>query len=467
MGTKKSKVDQIISEIASDFVYFLMNGERYNLKSIFDKIGLTPGKMDVERLLRIHFLLTEKNEVMDIDYPGVIDFIQHLPELIRHFKTTPIKQGKLINGMVKGQVNWSKTGRERVRRYPASEADYFCEWNDRKFNVPENILLKKLLETIDSIIKNDLAVFLGEKSEWIGKWQNKSFRDVFQNILYHNVYINRVETSGAKITPRMIERVSKSTNVLYRDAAMLYKRYLALMNHEIEAKTSIDLLRTTFIIPSQDYVLFEFYWVVQILKYIESNLIEPGTHIQPRLLMPGSEVVAEWKFEKDAQDYTCKLYHNSTDGYEFSDKSGISFNDLTAEHKKQFESYARYLKVKDSLDKLKPKKRSWDWFGRPDILLEIVNTTRNTKSLYIGEVKFTENEQYAATGLKELLEYLAMARIPSNGNQFIEDVDDIHKSMKILNGWLFIDNSDFDILEDKHIQLIKYGTGFNGPIQLP
>jgi hypothetical protein len=454
MGSKQSKVEGIIEEISSHLTYYLMDGKHYDLKSPFRKLGIAPAGADLLYMLRVHFLL-EKD---------TINFVHKLQDRLRRFNTSLVKQSETLDGRVMGHVNWQRTRQERMRRYPDGEYAFFCEWNYKEYNTPENLVLKKLIEVIASIIQKELAFLLRIKDDWLEEWLDASLRAIPQSVLLRNLYVKKVDTTKMNVTDRMIERVARSRCELYRDAAARYREFVSLMHPGINQRTVVELLRTTFIRPSRDPVLFELYWVVQIMLHVEKQYSKTGIEIRPQLLKRDNRekgLVANWAINQGDKRYTCTLFHNSTGGerYEFTDKLDIEYENLPEPYRTaQGNCIARGLKVQDEFKRLLPQMRDSTWHGRPDILLEIINDATNNKVLYIGEVKFTDYEPYAATGLKELLEYMAMARESETG-RFIEDVDRLFDSPTVVRGWLFLDNVDLSIEPSKYIKVFKYHSG--------
>ena len=77
----KTPTDKLLEEISVDLNQFLKHG---NLKSFSKKIDPNLNIDNIEKLLRIHFVLTTTNK--ESNEIGVIDFIEKLPEQLRRIK---------------------------------------------------------------------------------------------------------------------------------------------------------------------------------------------------------------------------------------------------------------------------------------------------------------------------------------------------------------------------------------------
>lgn len=87
------------------------------------------------------------------------------------------------------------------------------------------------------------------------------------------------------------------------------------------------------------------------------------------------------------------------------------------------------------------------WGGRPDIVLERYRTEesgeRALDQVFIGEVKYTQNIDYAATGLRELLEYMAFVRRAAT-DEYVEAPENLLNSVDV-EGLLFVDKLEREI----------------------
>ncbi len=257
------------------------------------------------------------------------------------------------------------------------------------------------------------------------------------------MYLNRIDTDGANVTDRMINSVKKSRSQLYKEAAQLLEKYRKLMKYDIEPSEAKELLKNTFIKPDKTDVLFELYWVIKIIKNYENpkfNIIEPKNNI-----------VAEWEDSK----HKYRIYHDSTGS------QSIKFREELNERTKINEDgyLYRQKEIASKWNELRKNivgtKGSDDlWGGRPDILLEKYNKkTNKLKELFIGEVKYTRDQEYALRGLKELLEYMALVK---KENQYLENQENILESNQV-KGMVFTDRIGEEMETQDPIRIINFG----------
>ncbi|MFC1890854.1 hypothetical protein ACFLZT_00505 [Thermodesulfobacteriota bacterium] len=431
----KTSIDNMLNEISEDLNQFLKNG---NLTSFTKEIDPNLKIDNILKLLRIHFILTatKKNKV------GVINFIEQLPQRLRRIKTTVRKESEIIEGEVKGRINWQGTIRLRYNRNPSNKALFVCDKKEKNYDIAENLVLKRLLQIVHNIIYNDLNPAFKERYSWLKDWVGrKELKNVLNQLFLRNVYLKRIDLTENIVTERMINRAAKSRTILYREAAELLTRYNKLMKYDLDASEAKELLRNTFIEPDKAETLFELYWTIKIIK----QFIDP----KYQLIEPGSDTVATWKTKKNKY----KIYHNSVGNFEFKEKV-----DALSKLLKEKDNYlGRALKVFDRLEKLVGVKSGSLWGGRPDILLEKYDENDNLDSILVGEVKYTQDKGYAIQGLRELLEYLAL--IKSDGI-YIEKYDDLFSEPKKIKGALFLDfmgEDKLDIENDESVFVAMFG----------
>jgi len=434
----KATAEKLLEEIAPDFNQFLKYG---NLTSFTKEIDPNLNIDNVCKLLRIHFVLTVGR---DGESPGVIDFVKKLPERLRRIKTTVARNPELLEGRVQGRINWSRTIKHRACTNPNDKISFVCDRRETNYNIAENLVLKSLLKTIHDIVYDDLVTAFKNKYTWLRQWvKEQDLREVLDQVYHRNVYIRRVKLGNVNVTERMISRTAKSRIELYREAADLLTKYRRLMAYDLDDAEAKKVLRNTFIEPKKTETLFELYWIIRITKQFGDPtfyLIEPETN-----------AVASWK--TDGYDYT--IYHDSVGSCGFHE----TLSDL-AEHLKSRDNYlGRELKVEEKLQEMAGMESDSLWGGRPDIVLEKRDEHGKLVSVFVGEVKYTQNRRYAVQGLKELLEYMAL--IKRNG-EYLEDYENLFFSLRNVRGCLFLDHIPDKKLrisrDDPNIQVVVFGT---------
>jgi hypothetical protein len=430
----KTKPETLVDEIADDFNSYLSKGVRVG--EITGEVDPNLNIEDIEKLLRIHFVLTEGSE----QEAGVIGFVDGLREEVRRIKTTVTKDTVFLENEVRGRIDWQETIKERYRS-ASPDIGYACTQTRENYNIEENLVLKRLLSVIHEIVHDDLKPALDnpDEYEWLGRWvatdeeERENLNEVLNDVFLNNIYLQRIETDENRITDRMIESVKKSRSSLYRDAANLLDRYRRLTAQDIDTEEAASLLRNTFIRPSETERLFELYWVFRILGEYDNarfKLIEEGS----------DGVVARW--EEDGYEY--KLFHDSVGGMTFSE-------DADLEDAPDDGYFRRVVHVDNKFEDLRSEllNEGTDdglWGGRPDVLIERRDGDDELDEVFIGEVKYTRYKGYAAQGLRELLEYMVFAKESVGYVEEESDPFDFHN----VRGMLFVDsveNEDGEAVE--------------------
>ena len=140
-----------------------------------------------------------------------------------------------------------------------------CDRGERDYDLPENLVLKRLLQIIHSIIYNDLSPAFENEYEWLKQWtREKELKTILTSLFLRNIYLKRIDLTKVTVNDRMINRATASRLALYRDAASLISRYRRLMNYELDAVEARELLTNTFIKPEATSVLFELYQALSV-----------------------------------------------------------------------------------------------------------------------------------------------------------------------------------------------------------
>ncbi len=444
----KVEEKQLLNEISEDFIQFLMQG---NLLSFFKKIDPDLNIRDINKLLRIHFVLTKMNE--ESKEVGVIDFISGLRRNIRRIKTIAESKDDIFLGEIKGKINWNKTIKQKIDKFPEGNMYYVCEKKERHYEIIENLILKTLLKLIYEIVTNDLQVSLEKKYAWLIDWVSRpELKEDLKHVYLKNVYLDKIELKDIAITNRMLKKALNSRLSIYRDSAKLLLKYNNIMNFNIRKNEVKELLRNTFIRPERVEVLFELYWIIMIIRLFKV------TDLEFMIIEPGSNLIAKWK----KNNYIFKIYHDSKGNLRFSE----DLEDLFDLYNKENNYIGRKLKTIKKFNELLSKDSSKVWRGRPDIIIEKykLNSSgeEDLKAVLIGEVKYTLYKEYAKKGLFELLEYIAFVK--TDQDNYIVGLDDLFKKTLIFEdkitilGILFTDNiRSFEFEESEGIKLIKFG----------
>lgn len=453
----KTTEDALLDAVADDFHTYLRKGVR------FDRvIGAAHADLDIddlESLLRIHFVLTDADGGAGV---GVLDFMRQLESRIRRMKTTTSPVSHEHRGEVRGQIDWQGTVKTRARSGRLDEPIFVCNQPEEHYNIDENLVLKRLLTIIYEIVTDDLAYVLDnpEGYEWLAAWHDsaadsigreaESGAELLRRVYEQNVYLQRINVAGAEVTDRTIESVKRSRSQFYQDAAVLLDRYRRLLHQELESEDAREVLNHTIVAPEQTEVLFELYWIFRVLDAYDD--------VEYRVLAEHRDrpsTVATWK--TDGSRFV--LSHDATG-------ESLTFNESVGDEEIEGDGYlyrmnevlSRWQTLSE--DMLGRSRSDSLWGGRPDIVLEEYSETAGEWTLeqvFVGEMKYTQNVDYVATGLRELLEYMAFVRHATDDSAYVEGTDDVLDS-KTVKGLLFVDDLDQETLspDDEAIDIIQY-----------
>jgi hypothetical protein len=401
---------------------------------------------DLDRLLRIHFIMTRT----DAGEIGVIDFVRELPGRLQRIRTTVEPTTHRYEGEIHGRVQWNRTFAERCARSGAGSCLFVCDEIERNYETAENLVLKVIIEIIVGIVRQDLAKeFQTTAPSWLGEWApNAPMRQEFLAASSRNVYLRRIEGSADRISDAMIARALRSRLPLYRDAAALLARYRRLMRHDLDPAEARRLLAITFIQPGRIEVLFELYWVLRIVQAFRRH--SPEIRMHPIHYETGP--VAQWTLKGDRFE----LFHNSTGMHTLFESARDARQTLTS-----LDNYfGRTIASRSMYQRLIGGGSDSLWEGRPDIVIRVTRAD-GRRHLLIGEVKYTRDPGYAKQGLRELLDYVYLVR-EREYEQYVAPYEDGLFDTSDIIGCLFSDRIDSRLFEDSEtIRHLIYGEGMD------
>lgn len=375
----RGKEEELLEEI-SGYLHGYLKAGKVRVNSFLSKMNVNIANL--EQLLTIRFLLQGQT----------MTFVNDLPALLTRFKTTTTMQNETYVGEVRGQINWPETIKERLAQNYKDNTIFSTNENVRSYNTPENLVLKELLHLLYTILYKDRYIKGFENAEWFLDWQQLKVN--VKHAIQNNIYLQRVKS--APIPDRIILKTLRHRNRLYRDAARLLFSYRKLTRGDYSEEDLQTLLRETFIVPDNVDVLFELYWIIQLMK---QNTDESQLH-----LLDGSQnLVASW----EKNDHLYRLYHDSTGSGDIQFR--ISLSEIAGTNDPYLrQTYQSISKAKELAQTFfNHKTTDFVWRGRPDFLLEVhCKRTSKLVNVFIGEVKHTNRVDYALTGLEELLDYI-------------------------------------------------------------
>ena len=273
-------------------------------------------------------------------------------------------------------------------------------------------------------------------AEWLGE---ENLADNLENLLFRNIYLNRVNLEKTDITDRMIQDTKKSRNILYQEAAELlefYQKEIENENWKNNIQEIVEMLNNTFILPEKESVLFELYWTIKILKANAKDY-----HME--LIDGESSTTAHW--QKEGKNY--KLYHDCGRTNYLSWQVNLDELD-SAKSEYLIRRVDGRKKAKELTQVFSSAIESKMWSGRPDIILEVTDKkTGKLEKVIIGEVKFTKNEETAKNGMKELMDYIQLVK---KDNKYINDFDEVN-----IIGLLLVDSIELENGKNMRAMKIK------------
>lgn len=389
-----SQKEEMLEEI-SGFLYTYLKAGRLGFNSFLNKTNMNIN--NIEQLLMVRFLLKEETRF----------FVQALPKLLQNFKTTTIFKDEINIGEIRGAINWQETLKIRLSQNYADPLTFSTTESIRSYNTPENIVLKELLTILYKIVYENDYIRGFERADWFKEWSQ--LKRILKQALKKNIYLQRVPIRY--VSDRIIMKTRAHRNPLYKHAAKLLETFRKLMRGQYTENELKQLLRETFIIPENENVLFELYWVVQLIKKNTKNS-------KLYLLDGRRNLVASWSDGR----YDYSIFHDSagSDDIQFrilgTELAGSNHPYLG----RIYESFQMYNEFTESFFNKLPRKAYHQ--GRPDFLIEIRKAEGGELvRLIIGEVKNTNNINYASTGMRELLDYIYLVR-DSKGNYLTQEI---------------------------------------------
>lgn len=387
----KLSVDRLVEEVQSELVTFLQSGT-IGEQEVVSTLDFTDLDIeDFDRLKRIHFCLSDP----------VVEFIEKLPDRVRSIKTSNQPERVHTRGEIRGRIDWNQTTKLRHSTSYGDRTLFACESPYAEYDIPENLVLKRLLWEIQRTAQRELAEFdYAWRKE---QWSDDQIQD-FTYLYSQNVHLNRIR-DGSHIEPTSRDLVAARTSrePLYAESYELYDTYQRLQSNQFEDSVVQSVLRDTLVVPERLPRLFELFCVFKLIRGLSE--LYPNLSLRP--IERGAAEIARL----ENNDYRVEVYH---------DKQGsLQFYEPLPETESAIPFFRRYQEAIEKHGELVGEflDREADqglWRGRPDIVVEVYKKDSQRpfpKRVLLGEIKYTESKQTFARGLRELLEYTRFARI--------------------------------------------------------
>ena len=393
--------EELVAGLSQDILTYVMHGSfpDQHVANELKPDGLDDRFDDYEMLLRLHFILK----------PDVIDFVEALPQRIRSIKTQTENVRETSRGHIEGRINWAETLRTRYSTNPRNRSLFVCENRSEDYDIPENIVLKRLLALVYETL-GECETYLRADYQWVtDRWQeNLELIGTMRRVFERNVHVRRIrEPESYEPTPRMLDRTEDARDPVYTEAAQLLAYYRTAL--EGDPGVISDLVERTAITPDDEETLLELYVLFRYVSAIESmqgesfslSTIASETQEVARMVDEEAEIV---------------LYHDNS-----ARNRGLSF--VSENHEKDREELTRTEMIQRETHDVMSTYFEDEEFrrasGRPDVI--VLEVDKGGKREYlITEIKNSTRPETIRTGIKETLEYLAFLR---QDDEFIYEDD--------------------------------------------
>lgn len=398
----KLSVDRLVEEVQAELVTFLQSGTIAE-EDVVSTLDFTDLEIDdFARLKRIHFCLSDP----------VVDFVEKLPERVRAIKTANRRKRVHTRGEVRGRVDWNRTTKLRHTDNYGDRTMFACESPYVEYDIPENLVLKRLLWIVRHTVERELSSFdYGWRRD---AWSDEQIR-TFTRLCSRNVHLDRIR-NGADIEPtdRDLTAARTAREPLYTEAYDLYDSYRQLQSNRYDDPAAQALLRETLVVPERVPRLFELFCVFKLIRALSE--LYPRLSLQ--VIEPGASEIAI--LESDT--YRIDVYHDQQGSLQFHEP----LEDVEAETP-YFRRYQDVLETHvELMDAFLGRSAATALYsGRPDVVVEVYRKESGTslpRGVLLGEIKYTESEGTFARGLRELLEYARFARI---GDTYLDEARDV------------------------------------------
>jgi len=118
---------------------------------------------EYELLLDLHFILKS----------DVVSFVRDLSKHLRSIRTETQTTSRTRRGTVDGRINWGATIKKRYSEHPRDASIFVCDNRSVDYDIPENIVLKRLISVIHTTIREAEEYLRGEY-EWVQEtWERQ------------------------------------------------------------------------------------------------------------------------------------------------------------------------------------------------------------------------------------------------------------------------------------------------------
>jgi hypothetical protein len=383
----KTSRSTLAETVQRDLIAYLGSGRQINQQAVTEHLDTTGLSIsDFERLMRIHFALSEQ----------VRDYLDELPERLRRVRTVNNVEREQVRGEIRGAVDWGQTYRARYAENPDDRAKFITRSPHTEYLLPENVLLKTFLCIIKETVKTDLSAI--DQSWRRNVWSDADVEGFIRRIS-RNIHLDRIDADGDTVVEaKHLEAARRSRQPLYYEACKLYQQYDKLRNKEFDDPHVREVLFETLFVPDTA-TLFELACVFRLLRSLEDKY-----DVSLHTIEADSGAIAELQTDR----WQIEVFHD--------EMGPLTFKEPLPENPSD-EYLQRYGRVLDRhRDYVGRESRRPLYRGRPDLVI-VVRERENgetPRKIILGEFKHSSSSSVYSDGVQQLFEYLEYAR-PSKG----------------------------------------------------
>lgn len=365
--------DEYIEKIQDYLYMYLLEGTpSFQSEDIINFFNLEKNELYV--LKAVHFLIS----------PEVKKLFVHIPNLFRNLSHSTSKKDIEYHGIIRGNINWSKTIKTRYSRGFNDKSLFICSPPFKHYDLDENRILKFLFKKIiflyENILRfnnsnNESTINLDKLNKKSEKWYDL-VDDIYflSRLSIHNIYFEEVSDLDS-ISVEALKKVQTHRNPIYHEVARVFELYEKLFIFD-DIGSLIDLIQNQLIVASNNDTLFEIYILFKIISKLKEKSIKDSfkIHINFKNYLTDEQVSA---------DLDC----------------GVTINVYYQHVPNTFKFNSKYLKMNN--------KQQYGFnvrVRRPDIIFEIIKD----KNIYyrILEIKNASRYDYMRNSFYKMFGYI-------------------------------------------------------------
>ena len=345
--------EQYISEIKKYLDSYLLAGSvSFKSDDIQNLFKLTVEELNI--LKTIHFLLND----------NVKELFMSIPYLLRNLAHSTNKKDIESHGIVRGNINWSKTIKTRFSKGFNNPSLFICSIPLKHYDLIENKILKFILKKIIFRYENHLTFLKSKKSNINFENINKEYENWYDKVsdMYRlsiqtlgNVYFDDINDLD-DVSANDLNKLYNHKNSLYQCVAKVFELYENLFIND-NKQCLINLIKNQLIVASNNDTLFEIYVFFNLISILDENCIENSFEMGLFHRKKNDPVTAKLNDGRSVNVYyqnvpevfsENSLYRSLTENNEFNFSTSVRRPDLIVEIEKNGKSFHRIIEVKNS-----------------------------------------------------------------------------------------------------------------------